>query len=489
MSIKSKFTIFISVLVLTIIIGLTSILYYAERKLLIEQMENNQKSLVAGLIQIGRESLLVADDLILINYANLLKKTNPAVTDVIVVDKNGIIIAHTDSNLLKKRIAQIKETDYADKVKIESPVLFGSEEVARGIINFSKVELKKTFEEGLKKTRHRIFTIAGVSLIIGFFGAWLFSYFMTAPIKLLSQGAEIVGTGNLNHKINIRRQDELGNLAGHFNIMTEKLKELDEMKKDFVSSVTHELRSPLGAIETYVNLLLDKNPGYEKENFSRIKKNVARLRNFINDLLDVAKIEKGKMEITPAPFDLVAAIKDIVDLFKLQAVEKKIELVCLCDLDNLKVNADEDRIKQVITNLVSNALKFTPEGGKITVNAVQSPKSKVQSLLTSDLGPRTSDYVVVSVSDTGIGIPAEAVDKLFQKFEQVKGVREKVKGPKGTGLGLSIAKGIVELHNGKIWVESEQNKGTTFYFTLPTHRTEAEQDTELARNSSASVPC
>ncbi|MFA5780528.1 MAG: HAMP domain-containing sensor histidine kinase [Elusimicrobiota bacterium] len=464
MSIKSKFTIFISILVLVIIIGLTSILYYAERKLLAEQMETHQKSLAAGLAQIVRESLLVADDLILINYANLLKKTNPSIIEVMVVDKKGTIITHTNTKLLRKQIDNIGKAEDTSKIKkVENPVLFGSDEVARCIINFSKSELKKIFEEGLQNTRRRIFTIGVASLIIGFFGAWIFSYFMTEPIKALSEGANIIGTGNLDYKVDVKRRDELGRLAGHFNMMTDKLKELDEMKKDFVSSVTHELRSPLGAIETYVNLLLDKNPDYEKENFSRIKKNVVRLRNFINDLLDAAKIEKGKMEISPSPFDLPSAIKDIIDLFKLQAVEKKIELVCLCDLANLKVNADEDRIKQVITNLVSNALKFTPDGGKITVKIEDGRRNMGENPQSLN----TSNFIQVSVSDTGIGIPKDAVDRIFQKFEQVKGIRAKIKGPKGTGLGLSIAKGIVELHGGKIWVESELNKGTTFYFTLP----------------------
>ncbi|MFA5779209.1 MAG: HAMP domain-containing sensor histidine kinase [Elusimicrobiota bacterium] len=471
MSIKSKFTIFISILVLIIIVGLTSILYYAERKLLAEQMENHQKSLVAGLAQIGRESLLVADDLILINYANLLKKTNPSITEVIVTDKKGIIIAHTDSKLLGKRIDRSAKEEETAKVKVENPVLFGTDEVARCVINFSRSELKKIFEEGLKNTRQRIFTIGVASLIIGFFGAWLFSYLMTEPIELLSKGAEIIGSGNLEHKVRINRKDELGALANHFNIMTEKLKELDEMKKDFVSSVTHELRSPLGAIETYVNLLLDKNPEYEKENFSRIKKNVARLRNFINDLLDAAKIEKGKMEISPSPFNLPSAIRDIVDLFKLQAQEKKISLDFFPESDNIKVNevnADEDRIKQVITNLVSNALKFTPEGGKITVRAeVRGQRIEDREGQTAINSNVSLSAILVSVSDTGIGIPPDAVDKIFQKFEQVKGTRAKIKGPKGTGLGLSIAKGIVELHGGKIWVESELNKGTTFLFTLP----------------------
>jgi len=456
-SIKLKFTLFISILIILIIVGSTTFLYYAEKKLLINQLEDYQKTLITGLAQIARESLLVGDDLILLNYSNLLKKTNQSIVSVFVVGKKNKIIAHTDATQLGKKYDAVLNVDGLTDDKqnsltsVKQKVYFGEEPVAECVIGFSKDELKKIYEQGLAQTRRRIFTVGIVAVIIGLVGSLVFAHFMTEPIKILSQSAEVVGSGDLNHKVKILRRDELGSLANHFNVMIEKLKELDEMKKDFVSAVTHELRSPLAAIETYVNLLLSKNPDYETENFLRIKKNVARLRNFINDLLDTAKIEKGKMEIIRMPFDLSMAARDVVDLFKPLAEEKKITL-SYEGLETARVNADEDRIKQVITNLVSNALKFTPEGGKISIRLTR---------------PDGKSEFIVSVSDTGIGIPPEYHDKIFAKFEQVKGVRRIVKGPKGTGLGLSIAKGIVELHNGRIWLESELNKGTTFYFTLP----------------------
>lgn len=490
MSIKIKFAVFISALIVAIISASSAFLYYAEKEVLIKQLEKHQKSLVSGLAQIARESLLVGDDLILINYANLLKRTNAAVAEAFVVNKKKIIIAHTDAAMLGRRLKD--EGSVEDYTTVGEPVLFGKDIEAECFVKFSRRELNKIYESGLAETRRRVFAVAAVSLLAGLLGSWLFAHFMTGPIKMLAQSAEIVGGGDLSHKVNIVRNDELGDLARHFNEMIEKLKELDEMKKDFVSSVTHELRSPLGAVETYVNLLLSKNPEYEKENFLRIQGNIARLRNFINDLLDIAKMEKGKMEISKMPFNLDAAIEDIAELFRPQALEKNIVIDFEQRTSGTKVNADEERIRQVVTNLVSNAMKFTPDGGKITVRTesvkreaekecsggIAIPQNMANSSQVKSLdkvSPDTS-YVQVSVSDTGIGIPTESLEKIFEKFEQVKKTRTRVKGPKGTGLGLAIAKSIVELHGGRIWAQSpasmrgaddEEAMGTTFYFTLP----------------------
>jgi signal transduction histidine kinase len=452
MSIKFKFTIFISCIILLMVIGMTSFLYITEKKLFIEQIKNHQQSVVTSISQSVRETIVTGDELILINYVNLAKKTDPGIDSVAVLDTRGVFKAHTDSRLIGRKASAANWPEDKNIIRMESPVYLGNEKVASCVVNFYRDKLKDNLDKELDKTKDKMYSMVLISLVFGFIGAWVFSYIITEPIKVLSEGAEIIGNGTLTHKIRIKRNDELGQLARHFNSMSEKLKELDEMKKDFVSSVTHELRSPLSAIETYVNLLLDKNPEYERENFLRILKNIARLRHFINDLLDSAKIEKGKMEIVKIPFDLVSAVNDIIELFRIQASEKKIALDFSTKLNILKINGDEDRVKQVVTNLVSNALKFTPSGGKIAVGCQ----------LTAD-----EKSAEVSVSDTGIGIPSEDAERIFLKFEQVKGIREQIKGPKGTGLGLAIAKGIVELHGGAIRVESELHKGTTFYFTLP----------------------
>jgi two-component system sensor histidine kinase GlrK len=283
---------------------------------------------------------------------------------------------------------------------------------------------------------------------------------MTRPIKKLAKGAASIGEGNLDTKIDVSSKNELGNLASEFNNMALKLKELDQMKNDFVSSVSHELRSPLTAIEGYVDFFLqgismqDQGVTITKEKqvkaLNIMKNNTRRLSGFINDILDLAKIEAAQMEMVKEPTLLKGIIEEMVTLFIHLAEEKKITLSYNVEGEVGEISVDGDKMKQVLSNLISNALKFTPEGGKIIIGL----KDQVDSQL-------------ISVKDTGIGIPKDSLNAVFDKFRQVEGVREKIKGAKGTGLGLAIVKGIVEGHGGKIWVESELGKGSTFLVRLP----------------------
>jgi signal transduction histidine kinase len=195
------------------------------------------------------------------------------------------------------------------------------------------------------------------------------------------------------------------------------------------------------------------------ENISFIKQNTSRLLRFITDLLDVARIEKGKLEITRKISSIEPLIHDTVKLFLERAKSLGTELVFNAPKENLpQIYLDGERISQVLANLISNALKYTPKGGKVNIAAsvVKSPDSASHS----------SPAIRVSVQDTGSGIPQDALDKIFEKFYQLPDSRKNVMGPKGTGLGLSIAKSIVEAHGGRIFVESS-SKGSRFSFELP----------------------
>jgi len=282
----------------------------------------------------------------------------------------------------------------------------------------------------------------------------------------------------------VKRRDELGWLAGEFNQMAERLSKIDQMKKDFLSGVTHDLRSPLAAIESYVNEMLEG--GIEQfaktgiQDLTTIKNNAIHLSHFINELLDSARIEAGKMEIEPELIDLPSLVTEVVAIFMPKAEKEKIDLRIELPINLPKVFVDGDRIRQVLTNLISNGIKFTPSGGTVSVTAEEMMENP--------------EFVLVKVSDTGVGIPPEDIDRIFdkfhqgkdvfeyiyrsgrapeemdkvlEKFRQVKQVREKVIGTKGTGFGLFIVKNIVELHGGKIWVRSKLGEGSTFGFTLP----------------------
>ncbi|MGA2775035.1 MAG: ATP-binding protein [Candidatus Omnitrophota bacterium] len=234
---------------------------------------------------------------------------------------------------------------------------------------------------------------------------------------------------------------------------------LDELKDEFIGTVSHELRTPLATMKEFTSIMLDGVPGKinekQREYLDIIKANIERLGRIVTDLLDISKIEAKKILIRKNPVDIVGLAKETVTMLKASADAKNIVLETLFPSQRvLNIYADPDRITQIFTNLIHNAIKFTPENGRITVEI--------------KVGERE---VECSVSDSGIGIAPENKDKLFSRFTQIG--RAVGGGSKGTGLGLSITKGLVQMYGGKIRVESELGKGSKFIFTLPILSSEA----------------
>lgn len=473
MKLRTKFSFLNSFLIIAVILGVSIFLFIAEKRLLIQEMEKNQMNIIKGLAQVGKESLITNDEILLINYVNLVERTR-GVIYAMVTAPQGKILAHTDVSLLgtvandtiaiKARSSnELVTQSYVDKEKqnildVALPIFINQNKVGIARIGFSQDSLHEIVEETLRETRKRIFGVAVVMLIIGFIGAIILAQMMTRPIKQMAKGAELIGQGKLDTTIEVKSKDELESLARDLNKMSSQLKEIDQMKSDFLASVTHELKSPLTSLIMYIDLFWEGAAGELNEKAKKflkiMERSSKRLSRFIDDLLDMAKIERGKMEIKKEPLEILPIVSETAQLMKPQADEKDIEMAM--DIpDNLPlVLIDGDRTRQIITNLLSNSIKFTPEKGKISVK-IQDEKEHLQ----------------VSISDTGIGIPPDKIRKIFDKFEQVKEVRERVKGPKGTGLGLAIVKSLVEAQGGKIRVESEVGKGSTFYFTLPKQTT------------------
>jgi PAS domain S-box-containing protein len=250
-------------------------------------------------------------------------------------------------------------------------------------------------------------------------------------------------------------EDHDGNTVGMVTMLNDitKQKEVEQLKYQFLANVSHELRTPLVAIEKSVSLILSKSTGEisdtQNEFLSIAERNLKRLTLLINDLLDLSKLEARKATIKAEPADLGKIIIDSVESLNNWAATKSVKLIKSISPELPSLSLDPNKMIQVLNNLIGNAIKFTPENGSITVEAVPDAQSGV---------------VKVSVSDTGVGIPAADLDKIFEKFYQS---RENNSGVKGTGIGLAIVKEIVELHKGKVWAESETGKGTKFIFTLP----------------------
>ena len=232
-----------------------------------------------------------------------------------------------------------------------------------------------------------------------------------------------------------------------------KFKEVDQLKSEFVSTVSHEFRTPLTSITMSVGLLLDKIPGNinddQKELIEAIKEDSDRLKNLVTELLDLSRIESGKIQMNIIPNDIRNIVFTTVKPLKLQAEKKNVIIEIDIKENMAKVKADYNKISWVLTNLIGNALRYIPADGtgKIKINAVQ-----------------TVDKMLISITDNGKGIPEEYKQKIFEKFIQIRDEHAESNG--STGLGLAISKEIVNAHGGEIWVESKIGEGSTFYFTL-----------------------
>lgn len=231
-----------------------------------------------------------------------------------------------------------------------------------------------------------------------------------------------------------------------------KIESISKTKSDFISSVSHELRTPLTSIKGFSSLLVEEKfgvlPPEAKKRLEKIDENVDKLMSMINTLLDIARIESGKMDLNIAPAEIIKLIKEVTEFLLPQIENKKLTLTL--ELPNTAVvYMDRHLIERVLINLINNAIKFTPENGRLTVKCA-----------------REKDFSVISVADTGCGMEKEDQEKIFQEFYRVNNeINQKVKG---TGLGLSLVKKIIDTHKEKIWVESKIGNGTTFFFTLST---------------------
>ncbi|HNV85459.1 MAG TPA: ATP-binding protein [Candidatus Omnitrophota bacterium] len=233
------------------------------------------------------------------------------------------------------------------------------------------------------------------------------------------------------------------------------LQNVNELKTRFLANVSHELRTPLVSITKSASLILDNYDQISREEITRflqiIENQGNRLLRIINDLLDITALEAGRLRITKSNVDLCRVIETTIRGCELMTKRKNLKISFQKQTENTIVFADENRIVQVLDNLINNAIKFSPENGEIIVTV--SSDEQDQHILR------------IAVRDNGVGIPKEKLRMIFERFEQAHDPN--LGKPEGVGLGLSIVKEIVSLHNGNIWVESEENKGSTFYFTLP----------------------
>ena len=304
-------------------------------------------------------------------------------------------------------------------------------------------------------TQHLIIAV----VLLGMGLAGLATYSILYPLRQVQQHIRQIGQGTFGQSVNVEAPSDLRELVDTVNWMGKKLQELDDMKAEFLAHVSHELRTPLAAIRMGTHLLLDEIPGplseEQIETLRIIKDSSERLISLISTLLDLSKMEAGMMVYQIAPTDLLRLAETSVSKVRLLAEGKHIQILTEAPSERVYVSADGARIEQVLDNLFSNALKFSPDGAAVKLRLQPDVKGGI---------------VHVSVADMGPGIRPEDLPHIFERFYQGRAHAKNTLA--GSGLGLALAKKVVEAHGGRIWVESDLGKGTTVHFTLPLARKE-----------------
>jgi signal transduction histidine kinase len=300
--------------------------------------------------------------------------------------------------------------------------------------------------------------VGAVSVALALGLGLILSWSLIGPIQSTEARLAEIAAGDFSGRLDVPNRDELGSLGANVNRTNEQLRRLyDELettsrhKSEFLASMSHELRTPLNAIIGFSQVLQQRMFGgineKQEEYLADILSSGNHLLSLINDVLDLSKVEAGQVELEIANFSLQEALERGVVMVRERATENRVQLSLELAPDADGVRGDERRVRQIVFNILSNAVKFTPAGGRVSVSA-----------------ERVNGEVHVSVSDTGPGVAPGDRTRIFEEFQQTDvGVEQR----EGTGLGLALSKRLVELHGGRIWVESEPGHGSRFVFTLP----------------------
>lgn len=290
-------------------------------------------------------------------------------------------------------------------------------------------------------------SLAGIAVAIVF--GFIVSRRISAPIRQMNVAARRIASGEFQERLKITGHDETWQLAESFNHMVSSLEQLEKMRRDFVSNVSHELRTPITTIKGFVEGILDGTIPPERQGIylAIVRDEINRMKRLVNDLLDLTKMEAGESRPVLGRFDINELVRICVINLQQQFLDKDLTFDADFESERLFVKADKDGIQRVILNLLQNAIKFTPQGGLITV------QTRVDK-----------DFILTSVTDTGIGIAPEEQAFVFDRF--FKADKSRSADRSGVGLGLAIARNIITAHGGTIYVESTLGVGSTFIFSL-----------------------
>ncbi|OGN98988.1 MAG: hypothetical protein A2Y89_00155 [Chloroflexi bacterium RBG_13_51_18] len=386
---------------------------------------------------------------------------------IILADKNGVIVADSDGlllgntyndDLIGEEMAQIPISATGQVLEIIMPQRKGKPWVSTitpdtaGTLyvvhgefpNINQAALQITFE-----SIGRFFIFGGlVAIAIAILLTFLLSRRILSPVKALIGATRRFGRGDFSHRVDYKDKGELGELASSFNSMADDLERIERLRRNMVADVAHELRTPLSNLKGYLEAISDGVIKPDESTIRSLNEEASSLSRLVADLQELSLADAGELKMTIQPENINDLIYETVNALQPKAAAKDLKLITDLSTELPELNIDAQRIKQVLYNLLDNAIAHTGKGGTITAAAKHQ-----------------NNMVSISVSDTGEGIPTEELPMIFERFYRVDKSRARTTG--GSGLGLTIAKRLVEAHGGKISVDSQPGKGSTFTFILP----------------------
>ena len=532
MRMQTRFMAYFGTVVILLMTAVILLMETRQSTTMLRQTEMRGAAVANSIASVVIQSLYEYDYVYLQQAAETAAR-NEGVAYVIILDKEGTVAGHsgqpervshppTDpySKEVEKANTQVirrfrNNLDLGldePLLDIAVPVRSSQSNVKWGTIRVG-LSLDSMHEE-LARTRMLLVALGLGAIMIVLVSVRFFSRQITQPLEQLASATATVASGDLEHAVSEDLVGELGDLAHSFNKMTfdlrrsrdairyqnhhlenmvqertaalrekayeleranAELKELDRLKSDFLSNVSHELRTPLTSISSFTEILRDQHSQLDEEQrvefLDIISSQSSRLTRLISDLLDLSKIEAGEFQCHLQSIELEDVVRPVIETLRTIASDSGVEVIDEIEEDTPTILGDFDRLSQVVTNLVDNALKFTDKGGRIVVRAIISKHRRGDSWKNKDFAgmeadtPEAEEYVIVSVKDSGCGILPENQKRIFEKFGQVGNVL--TNKPKGTGLGLTICGTIIVHHGGALWVESKESEGSRFSFSIP----------------------
>ena len=389
-------------------------------------------------------------------------------------DSDGSFIIGTDSAvsilspLVKSRLAAISSMRYKDETARYQPytLFLGGREIGRVELRFLRSQKELFF---IKRSNRLLLVsllgMGGAAVLLSV----IFSKRLTTPVENLTRAVSGIAEGNLGNRVMITGSEEIARLSAAFNAMAQALETQEALRKKLTQNIAHELRTPVSAIRGELEAMMDGLMPADRENIKSLYAEISRFRTIIEGLEELSAAEASSLSLQKQQISLCQFLGNIVERYRALFQEKGIGLELACD-EGITLNADPDRLSQIVINLLSNALKATERGGQVAIRVKQGRdvngswlmahgKTDNRNELTAKNYELNRDFIEISVEDTGTGIKQEDLPFIFERFYKA--------GKGGLGLGLAIAKELVAAHNGTISVESEYGKGSTFRAVFP----------------------